>query len=152
MAQGANLNRYIIKFSIAYIIGLVALTVVFYFFEFSLNSGMSAAILLGAAMYAAGTFVEENKRVPTKIEKSKLVWLSLVISWTISITLSMVFLLIMGGMEVLIELLYLGGEQNIVILIGALLFVSLLYFLALSWCYGGFAKKQYEALLKKGKI
>ena len=152
MEENIVINKYIIKFSIAYAIGLVVLTAIFNFFDLDHSTGASIGILIGAAMYSVGKFIEENKRTPNKTEKSKLVWSSFFISWVLSIILLIVFIFVIEGMPGLIELTKLAGKLNNAIIFGALIIVSLLYFSILSWSYGGLAKKQYEGLKKKGKI
>ncbi len=152
MEQNVEINQYILKFSIAYIIGLVALAAIFYFLDLDGGSGASIGALIGAAMYSSGKFIEENKRIPNKVEKSKLVWLSLLLSWVVSIILVVIFVLVFDGFEGLFELSNLMLELNAIVIFGILFFVSLLHFLALYWCYGGLAKKQCEGLKKKGKI
>tara|TARA_B100000700_G_scaffold186591_2_gene205642 strand:- start:16257 stop:16385 length:129 start_codon:yes stop_codon:yes gene_type:complete len=42
--------------------------------------------------------------------------------------------------------------MNFLIVLVLFMFFSLLYFLVLSWCYGGLAKRQLKNLKKKGKI
>jgi len=152
MEQNIVINKYIIKFNIAYAIGLVAITAIFIIFDLDHSLGASIGILIGAAMYSVGKFIEENKRIPNKIEKSKLVWLSLISSYITSIVLAVIVILLLDGIQGLTELSKLIEKLNIVIIAGATVVVSLIYFVVLSWSYGGLAKKLYESLQKKGKI
>lgn len=152
MEQNIVINKYIIKFSIAYAIGLVAITAIFIIFDLDHSSGASIGVLIGAAMYSVGKFIEENKRIPNKIEKSKLVWLSLISSYITSIVLAVIVISLLDGIQGLAELAKLIEKLNVVIIVGATVVVSLIYFVVLSWSYGGLAKKQYEGLQKKGKI
>lgn len=152
MEQDIVINRYIIKFSIAYAIGLIAITAIFIIFDLDHSSGASIGVLIGAAMYSVGKFIEENKRIPNKIEKSKLVWFSLISSYITSIILAVIVISALDGIQGLTELAKLIEKLNIVIISGATIVVSLIYFVILSWSYGSLAKKQYEGLQKKGKI
>ncbi len=152
MEQPIDINKYIYKFSIVYAIGLIALTAIFNIFDINHSSGVSIAILIAAAMYTVGKFIEENKRTPNKKEKSKLVWSSLIVSWVLSIILAIVIVLALNGTQGLFEISKLAEQLNIIVIAVILFVVSLLYFAVLSWSYGGLAKKQFEGLQKKGKI
>ena len=152
MEQDVNINRYIFKFSIAYFVGIIALAVILHVFELEHNSGASIAVLIGAAMYCVGKFIEENKRIPNKSEKSKMIWFSLLASWLISIIQLFIIVLIVDGAPILAELSSLIEKLNITIITGIVIFVSLIYFAILSWSYGSLAEKQLVALQKKGKI
>ena len=152
MEQNINITKYIVKFSLGYVFGLIALTVIFHIFDLDSNSGASIGVLIGAAVYAVGKFIQENKRVPNKEEKSKLVWSSLIISWGVSILLLIAAVLILDGQQGLADLFLLVEELNAAIIAGVLFFVTLLHFAVLSYSYGGLAKIQYRGLQKKGKI
>lgn len=152
MEQDIDTNKYILKFGIAYIIGLIALAAIFHFLDLNGGSGASIGVLIGAAMYSVGKFIEENKRIPNKKEKSKLVWFSLLASWATSIILLIIVVLALEGLGGFSELAKLALKLNVIVIIGIIFFVSAIYFLVLSWCYGGLANKQYEGLRKKGKI
>ena len=152
MEQNIVIKKYIIKFSIAYAIGLVAITAIFIIFDLDHSSGASIGALIGAAMYSVGKFIEENKRILNKIEKSKLVWFSLISSYITSIVVAIIVISLLDGIQGLSEFAKLIEKLNVVIITGATVVVSLIYFIVLSWSYGGLAKKQYEGLQKKGKI
>lgn len=152
MEQNIVINKYIFKFSVTYAIGLIALTAIFNIFDLDHSTGASIGVLIGAAMYSVGKFIEENKRIPNKAEKSKLVWLSLISSFITSIILAVIVISVLDDAQGLAELAKLLEKLNVVILSGATIFVLLIYFAVLSWSYGSLAKKQYEGLQKKGKI
>ena len=152
MEQDIDITKYIIKFSLGYVFGLIALAAIFYILDLEGNSGASIGVLIGAAMYAGGKFIQENKRVPNKKEKSKLVWLSLISSWVVSTFFLIAAVLILDGQQGLTDLSLLVEELNAVIITSVLLLVTLLHFAILSYSYGGLAKKQYLGLQKKGKI
>ncbi|SDG35263.1 hypothetical protein SAMN05216571_110110 [Onishia taeanensis] len=152
MEQDVNINKYVIKFFFAYALVSVAAFAILYFLDIDANSGVSVAVLIGGAMYAAGKFLEDNKRMPSKQEKSKLVWLSLFSCWGLSIDSSIIIVLAMAGFDGLLYIYAIFKSMNFLIILGLFMFVSLLYFLILSWCYGGFAKRQLKTLQKKGKV
>jgi hypothetical protein len=53
------------------------------------------------------------------------------------------------GLSVISELI---AELNIFLILAIMVVVTLIYLALLSWSYGALARKQYEGLLKKGKI
>jgi hypothetical protein len=150
--QDIKVSQYIIKFCFAYALVSVAAFAILYFLDIDANSGVSVAVLIGGAMYAAGKFLEDNKRIPNKQEKSKLVWLSLFSCWGLSIASSIVIVLAIAGFDGLLYIYAIFKSMNFLIILGLFMFVSLLYFLILSWCYGGFSKRQLKNLQKKGKV
>lgn len=152
MEQDVNINKYIIKFSLAYFIGIIALAVILNIFDIEHNTGASIAVLIGAAIYCVGKFIEENKRIPNKVEKSKMVWLSLIASWLISITQLIIIMILFEGAPILVEISSLMERINLIIVAGVVLLISIIYFAVLSWSYGSLAEKQLLALQKKGKI
>ncbi|MDI4638240.1 MULTISPECIES: ABZJ_00895 family protein [Halomonadaceae] len=152
MEQDVKINKYVIKFCFAYALGSVAAFAILYFLDMDANSGVSAAVLIGGAVYAAGKFVEDNKRIPSKREKSRLVWLSLFSCWGLSIASSIVVVLSVAGFDGLLYIYAIFKSMNFLIVLVLFMFFSLLYFLVLSWCYGGLAKRQLKNLKKKGKI
>ncbi len=152
MEQDINITRYTIKFGVAYCIGVVVLGVIFNLLNLEHNMGASIAILFAAASISATKFIQDNKRVPNKSEKMRLVWLSLFTTWFVSIMLIISFVFAINGFGGIIGLVKLAAEMDMPIVIGAVLFVSLIHLAILSYSYGGLAKKQYDGLLKKGKI
>jgi hypothetical protein len=152
MEQSVDINKYILKFSIAYAIGLVAVTAIFYIFDLNGSSGVSIVLLISAAMYAVGEFIKEHKRTPNKSEKYKLAWLSLIISWVMSILLAVTITVALSGIQGLFELSDLALELNTIIIFVIIFIVSLLNFAILLWSYGGLANKKYKTLHKKGLI
>jgi len=152
MKQAVGLNRYIVIFTIAYTIGLIALAALFYFFEFGQNAGASIGVLIGAAMYAGGKFIQEQKRIPTKEERSKLVWQSLGITWLVSVTLLAVTVLALDGEQDWTALTKQLDGFSLGLLAGAGAIVSLVYWWVLSFSYGGLTRRQFEGFLRRGKI
>lgn len=152
MEQDVKINKYVIKFCFAYALGLVAVFAILYFLDLDGGSGLSFSVLISGGVYAGGKFVEDNKRAPDKQEKSKLVWLSLLSCCGLSVVYSVIIVLAVAGFDGLLYIYGIVKIINFMIILGAFLFVSLLYFLILSWCYGGFAKRQLKNLKKKGKI
>lgn len=152
MEQNISINKHIAKFGAAYFIGISAMSIIFHILEIDQSSGASIAILVGAAMYTVGKFIEENRRVPNKSEKSKLVWLSLLLSIFSSILILLLFIFALDGIQGLRELFGFIEEIDTTTLLIASLVAALIHFGALTFSYGYLARKQYEGLLKKGKF
>jgi len=104
---------------------------------------------MGAAMAAAIKFIQEQKRPPTKSEKNTLTLLSLATSWLVSLLLAGAFLIASTEETGILETM---KSINAAIIIGVIVVLSAIYMFALSLSYGYLARKQYEAMLKKGKI
>ncbi len=152
MQQDMNITKYTFKFGVAYCAGVVILGVIFNLFNLDQNVGASIAVLFAAASTSATNFIKDNKRVPNKAEKTKLVWLSLFTAWLVSIMLIISVAFAIDGFGGVVGLIKLATEIDMPVIIGAILFVSLIHLVILSYSYGSLAKKQYDGLLKKGKI
>ena len=152
MEQEVDLGSYIIKFLLGYTVGLILLSVAFHILDIDSNTGASIGVLFGAAIYAVGKFIQDNKRVPNKQEKSKLVWSSVAISWLVSLLLMFVYILFLDGAKGLADVTQMVAGINTMILFGVVVFVTLLNWAVLSYSYGGLAKRQFASLQKKGKI
>ncbi len=152
MEQAVDIKKYLIRFGMIYTIGIVAASLLLGLLEFDGGSGVSIAILVVAAMQTATQFILDNKRVPNKDEKSKLIWLSFLLSVLVSVGLILVVLLVLSGMEGLAEIPQLIAQFNIFVIVIPIVVVSLLHVGLLHLSYGRLATKQFAAMQKKGKI
>ena len=154
MEQNVEVKKYIVQFGVVYTIGLIALYVIFMIINLDSNSGSGAsiALLFASAIYSVGKFIQDNKRVPNKNEKSKLVWITLLTAIIVSAALVVIVGVIFGGVVGLSEMFHALSTLPLSIMVGIIFFVTLLHFVILSYGYGGFASKQFDALKKKGKI
>lgn len=150
--QGIEVRRYIGKFSIVYIVGTIGFAIVFGLLDVDGNFGLSIGLLMVSAMYAVGQFIKEQKRLPSELEKSSMIWGSLGVSWLLSILFTSLSTILLAAMGEKSEISGYFGELGLFYAIVVIFFTSLLYIGLLSWCYGGLAKKQFAALEKKGKI
>lgn len=62
-ASEASLKPYLIRFSIAYLIGVIVVATAIALFDLKRGSTFNVAILMSSAYYAAAKFVEENRRI-----------------------------------------------------------------------------------------
>lgn len=149
MEQEVGVVKYVAKFALAFLVILLAVGVVLSLLDMNSNAGITIAALMGAAVYAVSKFIEENRRVPVGAEKTKLVWFSFVAAWLISLIPFGVFASFTAeGAEMLKTL----RTASIPLLAGVIAFLSLFHLGTLWLSYGLLARKQFEALQKKGKI
>ncbi|WP_027710175.1 ABZJ_00895 family protein [Zooshikella ganghwensis] len=152
MKPVVEVKKYIMKFGFAYIIGLVALLVIVQLFDLNHSPGVSIGVLMGAAYYAVGSFIQDNKRTPNKKEKTKMVLLSFITSCGISSLLVLSVALIFSGVDGLSVIIYMFSQFDFAIVVGSFVFMSFLYLLSLYFSYGFIAQKLYDGFKKKGKI
>ncbi len=149
MEENVRVGKYVFRFGIVHLLLLVGLSIILGLLEVEANSGISIGALMGAAMAAVIKFIQDNKRAPSQSEKSRLIWLSLLVAVAISILLSSVFFIFSGeGQEIFEALISMG----LLVIFLIFLFASVVCFFVLSLSYGHLAKKQYEALVKHGKL
>ena len=152
MDQNVDVLNYVIRFSIAYFLLLIVLGVFLTLLNIGGSTGGSIGALLGAVIFAVYKFVEDNKRIPNKTEKTKLVWLSFSASWLISILIMSIVIVFIEGISGFINLVSIFSQLSSVIIIGSSVFISIVYLIALSFGYGSFAKIHIKVLQMKGKI
>lgn len=143
-----DVTKYVLKFGIYYLLAVIAIAIITTLLKIDSNSG-SVATVLFATMMTSIKFINENKRVPNSNENKKLIWYSFAATWIVSLVLVLLFLVISGEMGAIIQGL---NQASFSLLFGVLLFVSAIELLVLYLGYGWLAKKQYEGLVKKGKI
>ena len=100
MDENVAVTKYIVKFGVVYTLGVIVVSVGFTLLELDHSSGASIGILIASAMYAVGTFIQDYKRLPSKTEKSRLVWSSFFVSWLVSILLVISVVIITNGIQV----------------------------------------------------
>ncbi|MFW5427353.1 MAG: ABZJ_00895 family protein [Methylophagaceae bacterium] len=151
MAESIVISKYIKLFSIAYFLFLVVFGVALALLDIDGNAGTSIGSLVASIFIAVSRFVEDNKRIPNKTEKSKLVWYSFFSSWIISLLLFIAVVLFYGGIASF-EFIPDISLDNL-ITFGVVFFViSLIYLAGIYFCYGSFAKTALKSLQKKEKL
>lgn len=145
MEQDVAVSKYVVRFTLAYLFLIILLAVVETLLELDSNSGGAIAAMV-AALLASAKFVEEHKRIPSKSEKRRLVWYSFAASWGVSLLLFIPVVMLTGEGGELLEML---GGISPGLLLGVVLFISLLSLALISFGYGSMAKSQLKALQKK---
>ena len=151
MTESIVISKYIKLFSIVYFLFLVVFGIALTLLDIDGNAGTSIGSLVASIFIAVSRFVEDNKRIPNKTEKSKLVWYSFFSSWTISLLLFLAVVLFYGGIASF-EFISDISLDNL-ITFGVVFFViSLIYLVGIYFCYGSFAKTALKSLQKKEKF
>jgi hypothetical protein len=148
MTQDVKLSKYILRFGLFNLALLIGLSIVFAQLEIESGSGVSIGALMGAAIFAVAKFIQDNKRVPTSSEKTKLVWFSYLTSWLVSLLIVGIFVTLTSEHYQVINFM----KSNPLILIGILAFLTVFYVGVLYLSYGYLARKQFESMKKRGKI
>jgi polyferredoxin len=147
--QGTSIGKYILLFAAAHLGLLIGLGILTAILDIDSNTGVTVGALMGAAILAISKFIRDNKRLPNKKEKWKLVWFSCLASWAVSMLLFIVIVSLVGeGAEIMQAISTLGAP----LLLGVIAFLTLFYVGALYLAYGFVANKQMEALQRKGEI
>ena len=129
------IRPHLLRFTTVYVLALAAVALLISVLPLkSGGSGAASAALISAAIYAAGKFVEELGRPPSKRERRRLVWGSLAIALTLQLGLG---------------LLMLGGAHPVALLVGGVL-IGALYWLGLRFAYSGWmAERTLQGLRKR---
>jgi choline-glycine betaine transporter len=149
MDQDVSVTKYVIRFALVNMGLLIGMAIMLGLLGIESSSGTTLAALLGAAMATTYKFIQDHRRIPSSGEKTKLVWLSYLASWVVSLVLVGIFVGISEEGLRIVEVLI---SINVLLLVGIIAFLSIFYVGALYVAYGYLAVKQYEGMQKKGKI
>lgn len=152
MSTELSIGRYVLKFGMVYIIGIILLTTGFIIFDLSHSAYASVIILLGAVFFTASEFIQDYRRVPNKKEKSKLIWLSFLMSWLILVILVLAAVLFLGGQQAVAEFWNILRQAGAAKLIGAFALISLVHLTIFFLGYGKIAQIQYNKMRNNGVI
>jgi hypothetical protein len=111
---------------------------IFFLKESMDNTSSFVASILGASIYNILKFLEDNKRIPYKLEKIKLIWSALFVIW----------------FHLLISFVTNYNTIKIDYLLSffMLIIISSILYITLNFIYGYFAKFQYNSMKKRGLI
>lgn len=155
MEYTLQIRPYMLRFFIAYALGLAALGVLLAVSNIKHNYGMSSTVLLAAGYYVATFFVKQERRVPDENEKFRLAWGSMLASIGASALLA-VFTLVVSSDAIIVKNIILNPsvlDSGIFLLLCVALFIIFMVtYLLLALCYGRLAKNYYDALVKKKRI
>jgi len=157
MEQEVGIFKYVLRFGITYLVLSLlvwllveALNVIS---NIEINLYLTLAVTLGAlggaAMFVVSKFFQDNKRIPTEQEKSKLVWFSFFASWLVILILFGSLIMLLPEGKKMIEDIQSDGLLFILFFI---LFISVFYLGLLLLSYGNSAKRKFEIMQKQGQI
>lgn len=152
MSKELSIRPYILKFSMVYLIGIIILITGFVVFDLSHSAYVSIIVLMGAVLYTTSEFIQDTGRTPVKLEKTKLIWLSFLMSWLMLLLLIVAGVLLVGGQQGMTEFGSMLSQIGAAKITGAVCIVSLVYLLVMFLGYGKVAKMQYKILRKNGMM
>lgn len=152
MSKELSVRPYILKFSAVYMVGIMILIAGFVVFELSYSAYASVIVLIGSVLYTTSEFIQDTKRTPVKHEKTKLIWLSFLMSWLMLVLLFVAGVLLIGGQQGMTDFGNMLSQIGTTKIAGAVSIVSLVYLLIMYLGYGKIAKMQYKMLRKNGMM
>lgn len=150
MSKELSIGRYILKFGMVYMVGIIILSAGFIIFDLSHSAPASIIVLMGAAFFTASEFIQDHERIPNKKEKSMLIWLSLLMSWLVLLILILSAVLFLGGQQAMAEFGNMIRQISVFKLIATITLISLIYLAILFLSYGKLAQIQYSKMRNKG--
>lgn len=135
------LTRYIVIFTVANLILTIAIGVLAEVLKLNSGGGLAVTAALGASFLAAAAFAKDHARPPSNEEKRSFAWRALLSTWLVSLVLSaavLAFLIPASDARVLLRTLLSG--MGLVFMLGALVVISAIYYFAIRWAFGWYAK------------
>ena len=152
MSKELSIRPYILKFSMVYMIGIIILITGFVVFELSYSAYASIIVLMGSILYTTSEFIQDTKRTPVKHEKTKLIWLSFLMSWLMLVLLVVTGVLLIGGQQGMTDFVSMLSQIGATKIAGAVGIVPLVYLLIMFLGYGKIASMQYKILRRNGMM
>lgn len=152
MSKELSISPYILKFSMVYMIGIMILIAGFVVFELSYSAYASVIVLIGSVLYTTSEFIQDTKRTPVKHEKTKLIWLSFLMSWLMLVLLVVAGVLLIGGQQGMTDFSNMLSQIGTTKIAGAAGVVSLVYLIIMFLGYGKIASMQYKMLRRNGMM
>lgn len=135
------MKKYIITFSIAYALAMVAVAAIESFFD--LPGGSSITCLIVGGFAAASSFVKDHQRVPNKLEKRTLIWSCILASVLISVVATVICLLIFPETQAFIQMALTQLPAWVWLL--AISFTLFIHYLMLALSFGWMTKSFLKA-------
>lgn len=138
------LKPYVIIFSLIYLGLMIFFQLLITVVGVDLGESSNFAILFGAAFGVVIKFVKDNARPPEKAEKSRLIWLSLLSAFLLSLLDVSVLLIGLGGIEAYNEFAALFEKLPAGMWMAILLLVAITYYCILRLIYGWGARFYFK--------
>lgn len=133
-------KRSLIVFTIAYIALIIAMAIIAGLFHIQANSALRTLVVLGAGIIAAESFTKSTQRAPRPEESRRLALYCLLLI----ITMALIFIAvatIIADIPWLATLAQMNSKAQLM-LGGLLIFITLIYYAILRFCFGYLARKR----------
>ena len=154
MEKETALSKYIIGFSVAYVLLLIIFSIALRFFNIPAEAGLEIGAIIGAIYITISNFVANTQRIPYKTEKRKLIWLSFIWIWCISLLEVLIQGLSYEGSLTVIfdDLSYYFSLDNLIAIGIGFAIISIIDLIVIYFSYSGFAKLVLKTMQKKENI
>jgi hypothetical protein len=137
---GGPLKRYITIFTAAYAALILLFTAVAEILKLNAGTAFAVASVMGAGFIASAVFGKDRDRAPTREEKGAFAWRALLCVWLVSLAFSIVLLaLLVPAGELRAMLRSFTSDSMPVLAAGIVVFISVLYYIAIRWSFGWYA-------------
>ena len=143
-ASPTSVFGYVVIFSILYSLFMAGIQLLVNIYGIDPGASSNIVILMVSALVATAKFVYDNKRPPEKVEKRKLIWLSILSSMMISVLFAMLLLAVAGDENVVDNLFRVLASLNGLTWSGILLTVILINYVVFRVNYGLAARVCYR--------
>jgi hypothetical protein len=139
------MNSYVIRFTIANIVLTVVLAILAEAMRLKSGSSFAVAAAIASSFFAAAAFAKDHSRAPTSAEKATFAWRALLTTWLASLLLAALVLTIFSdGSEIRATATFLTSGSTLALVVGTFLFVSAVYYVAIRWSFGWYARLAAE--------
>jgi hypothetical protein len=152
MSASIKLSRYIVRFTLAYLVVQVVAGVISAILAPESGATLAFAALIAAAYFSASKFVTDQKRMPISGERLRLVVYSMLSSLGVSTMLVLSLLVVIGQIGLVGQLPGIIANIGAGTVVGVLMISLLMYFMVLWFAYGGWAKLRFRAMERKGEL
>ena len=135
------MNPYVIRFTIANIALTVMFAIVAEVLKLKSASGLGIGAAIASSFFAAAAFAKDHSREPSSAENGAFAWRALLATWLASLVLVGVAIVVFASaaeFKSIVDTLKTGSM--IALVVGAVLFVSAIYYVGIRWSFGWYAK------------
>jgi hypothetical protein len=135
------MKKYVITFTVSNLVLTVVLALLAGALKMKAGSSFGVVAAVSAAFVAGWVFVRDYDRPPSNDEKTSFAWKSLATTWVLSFALAAAVLpFLMSTKDLKNALSFLASWQYGGLVAGVILFVSSIYYFAIRWSFGWYAK------------
>jgi polyferredoxin len=135
------MNRYVIRFTVAYVILTVVLACLAELLNLKFDGSLIAGAVMASSFFAGAAFARDHARPPTDEERTSFARRALMATWLVTLVLAAIVIAIwIAPAEILSFARSFMSGSVLALAIGALLLVSAIYYFAIRWSFGFYAK------------